>query len=71
MILTKHGFGEKFQNWINVLYTCARSTIFTNGVFSETIQIERRVRQGFPLGPYLYILPCEPLASKVKEDENI
>ena len=71
MILTKYGFGEKFQNWINILYTCARSTNFTNGFFSKTINIERGVRQGSPLGPYLDILQCEPLESKVREDENI
>ena len=71
MILTKYGFGEKIQNWINILYTCARSTIFSNGFFSETINIERGIGQGSPLGAYLYILQCENLASKVREDENI
>ena len=71
MIPTKYGFGEKLQNCINILYTCARSTIFTSGFFSEAISIERGVRQGSPLGPYLYILQCEPLASKVREDKNI
>ena len=71
MILTKYGFGEQFQNWINILYTCDIYTIFTNGFFSKTINIERGARQGSPLGPYLYILQCEPPASKVGGDENI
>ena len=53
MILSKYGFGEKRQNLINIVYTSARSTIFTNGFFNETINIERGVRQGSPLGPYL------------------
>ena len=39
--------------------------------FSETINIERGVRQGSSLGPYLYSLQYELLANKVREDENI
>ena len=51
---------------------CARSrpSIFTM-VFSMRKNIERGARQGFPLGPYLYILQYEPLKSIMREVENI
>ncbi len=71
LVLVQYGFGETFRKWVRILYTNARSTIFTNGFLSECIQIERGVRQGSPLGPYLYILQSEPLAETIRKDQEI
>ncbi len=71
MVLERYGFGEQFRKWIDILYTNARSTIFTNGFLSESVQIERGVRQGSPLGPYLYILQSEPFAEAIRQDPSI
>ena len=71
MVLRHYGFGESYINWIKILYTNASSTIFTNGFLSERFKIERGVRQGSPLGPYLYILQSEPLADAIRKDPNI
>ena len=53
------------------MYKKAQSTIFTNGHFSATFPISRSVRQGSPLGPYLYIMQSEPLAQAVRKHPNI
>ncbi len=71
MVLEHYGFGEKFRKWINILYKNAKSAIFTNGFLSECVHIERGVRQGSPLGPYLYILQSEPLAQTIRNDVSI
>lgn len=71
MVLGHYGFGTQFRKWIQTLYRNARSTIFTNGFLSESIQIQRGVRQGSPLGPYLYILQSEPFAEAIRQDPAI
>ena len=40
-VLKRYGFGNNFQKWIRILYAGAKSTIFTNVFFSQTINIER------------------------------
>ncbi len=71
LVLEKYGFGQQFRQWVNILYRDAKSTIFTNRFFSEAFRVHRGVRQGSPLGPYLYILQCEPLASTIRKDKEI
>ena len=42
-----------------------------NGWSSEFFSLSRRVRQGCPLSPYLFILCAEVLANTIRKDENI
>ncbi len=71
LVMKKYGFGNKYIRWISTLYKYARSTIFTNGYMSGTFPITRGVRQGSPLGPYLYILQNEPFAESIRKDKTI
>ncbi len=70
-VLKIYGFGERFISWVKLMYKSAVSCIFTNGFISRTFPISRGVRQGSPLGPYLYILQSEPLSEYIRVHPNI
>ena len=65
------GFGPKFRMWIKILYKNANSCILTNGFVSKSFKIARGVRQGSPLGPFLYILQSEILAEYIRTNPDI
>jgi len=64
-------FGDNFIKWINILYTDIQSCILNNGFCSDRFSLERGVRQGDPLSPYLFILATEILTLNLKNDPDI
>ncbi len=70
-VMKRFNFGHRFINWILMLYQHAKSTIMTNGHFSETFSLGRGLRQGSPLSSLLYILQAEPFAEAIRKSENI
>ena len=59
--LRKFGFGNDFIEWVKMLYKNAESKVKVNGFLSESIRLQRGVRQGDPLSPLLYALVAEVL----------
>ncbi len=70
-VMERFNFGTKFINWIMMLYKNAVSSIMTNGHFSETININRGLRQGSPLSSLLYIIQAEPLAEMIRHTKEV
>ena len=69
--LRSHNFGASLINWVKTLYSHTESCILNNGWASNLFEIQRGVRQGCPLSPYLFVLSAEVLATAIRETTNI
>ena len=66
-----YNFGPEAINWIQLYYHNIESCILNNGWSSNFLKLERGVRQGCPLFPYLFILCVEVLAEAVRRNKSI
>ena len=69
--LSFFGFGESIIQWFKTFYTDISSYILYNGHLSDVFKIQRGVRQGDPLSPYLFILCVELLSASLKAHPDI
>ena len=65
------GFGSSILKWLNLFYCGPESCVLNNGWASDFFEIQRGVRQGCPLSPYLFVLSVEMLAKAIRENESI
>ena len=65
------GFGPSILSWIKCFYSNIESCVLNNGWTSNFFEIQRGVRQGCPLSPYLFVLSVEVLAKEIRKDRNI
>ena len=63
--------GESFTRWVSVLYCNISSGVLNNAFSSQLFDVQRGVRQGYPLSAYLFIIALEVLLVKIRSEEGI
>ena len=69
--LEAFNFGSDFLHWITTFYKNVQSCIMNNGTASNYFPLERDVRQGDLLSPYLFIVVVETLAIAIRQNQEI
>ena len=69
--LESFNFGPNFIRWVMTFYKIIQSCDINNGTNSNYFTIERGVRQGDSLSPYLFVVAVETLAIAISQNSTI
>jgi len=70
-VMRKIGIPDAFTHIVQMLLQDALASVLINGQILSSFAIQRRVRQGCPLVPYLFLLLGEAFNMVAKEDQRL
>ena len=65
-VLHKMGFGSRWMEWIWWCISIAKFSVLVNGVPAGFFELEKGLRQGDPISPYLFVLGMEVLSALIR-----
>ncbi|PWA52601.1 hypothetical protein CTI12_AA454830 [Artemisia annua] len=65
-VMSSMGFNSSFCYWVHSCVSSARISVLVNGSSSGIFNLERGLRQGDPLSPFLFLLVAEVLNKMIK-----
>ncbi|GJZ52405.1 putative RNA-directed DNA polymerase, eukaryota, reverse transcriptase zinc-binding domain protein, partial [Tanacetum coccineum] len=69
-VMSQMGFSLKWINWIISCLNSSYASVLINGIPTKEFKLERGLRQGDPLSPFLFILVVEALNVVMLEAKN-
>ena len=70
-VLNTLKFEEGVKRWISIFYANIETAVLNNGFATKWFKPSRRVRQGCPLSPYLFVLSAAILATKIRQNNLV
>jgi hypothetical protein len=70
-ILQHKGFGSKWFKWMEMVMKSNTSAMLLNRVRGKPFWCRRRVKQGVPLSPLLFVLVADPFQSIVNKAKDL
>jgi hypothetical protein len=71
LVLGKYGFGNNFIKYFRTIYRNLTAKILVNGYLSESLKIERGVKQGDALSCAIFIICIDPLIRNLNNNNKI
>ena len=70
-VLERFNFGDKFTQWVKMMYHDRNSYVINNGFLTKSIAMQKGIFQGCPISPYLFLLVIETMALAIRQNVNI